>query len=102
MATLKNTSLKNFASTSNNLNSEYDYENNFTKTNYFQDINLKELDSKIMLEPIIIKDYFIQNIQRELKKNKSATDLLDLKLLEYKILKEIHLMRIWIHPKNKR
>ncbi len=84
---MKNTSLKNFASTSNKLsNYNENYEN---KTNYFQDVNLNELHSKIMLEPIIIKDYFIQNIQKDMKKNKHATDIMDLKLLEYNILKEI-------------
>jgi len=87
---LKNTSLKNFASISKNSNNEYFSNNNFLpKTNYFQDFNLNDLHSKIMLEPIIIKDYFIQNIQKELKKNKSATELMDLKLLEFNILKEI-------------
>ena len=83
---IKGTSMNNFPSNSKEL--EYDYENQILKTNYFQDVELNKLDSKIMLEPIIIKDYFIQNIQKELKKNKSA-DLLDLKLLEYNILKEI-------------
>jgi len=42
-----------------------------------------------MLEPIIIKDYFVQSIQRELKRNKTATELMDLKLLEFSVLKEI-------------
>ena len=86
---LKNTSLKNFASTSDNLNSHNDSGFSMNKTKYFQDVNLSELHSKVMLEPIIIKDYFIRSIQRELKRNKSATELMDLKLLEYCVLKEI-------------
>lgn len=86
---LKNTSLKNFASTSDNLNSNNDSGYLMNKTNYFQDVNLFELHSKVMLEPIIIKEYFIQSIQRELKKNKNATDLIDLKLLDYTLLKQI-------------
>lgn len=85
---MKTTSLKNFPSSTKDFEEDEQFENP-NKTNYFKDVNLNDFHSKIMLEPIIIKDYFTQGLQKELKKNKKVEELLDLKLLDYSVLKEI-------------